>query len=214
MCRSSHPSIQPCHPSYNHNHNFYSLPSIPPPLPPPSNTPPNYIPWMPATVPQTTVTTSTHPSIFPIPTPPSPPIQIAHFPSPHPHPPTSPPNFSTLPNQSISTHLMFRVQSLRSSPRNNIPLSSSQINSPHPTHTPTSLTTLFNSTSLQVPINPISVPRVHTRCRHRPNLHHLLLTGPTMTSLLPPSHKRPTRPPLPTRPLLRVALTRHTQGIA
>jgi hypothetical protein len=155
------------------------------------------------------VTTSTLPSTFPIPTPPLPPIQIAHFPSP-PHPPTNPQTFSTLPNPSISAHLMFRVQSLPSS-RNSTPLSSSQISSPHPTHTPTTPTTLFNSTNLQVPTNRISV---HTPCRHRHRPRRLPPMSPTMSSLQCLSHQRPALLPLPMLPLNRMALTRHTQGIA
>lgn len=200
-------TVQPC--QHNHNLLFYSLPSTPSPPPPFSHTPPRYTPWTPATVPPMTVTTSTLPSTFPIPTPPLPPIQIAPFPSP-PHP-TNPQTFSTFPNPSISAHLMFRVQSLPSPP-----LSSSQINSPHPTHTPTTPITLFNSTNLQLPTNQISVPRVHTLCRHRHRHrpHRLPPMSPTMSFLLCPSHQRPALLPLPMRPLNRVALTHHTQGIA
>ncbi len=97
---------------------FYSPPSILPPPPPLSTSPPNYAPWMPVIAQTMTVTTSTLPSTFPIPTPSlPPPIQIT--PSP---PRTIPQTFSTLPNQSISTHLMFRVQFLPSSPLNTLTL--------------------------------------------------------------------------------------------
>jgi hypothetical protein len=110
---------------------LYSLPSIPPPPPPPSTSLPNYPPWILAIAPTTMVTTSIPPSTSPTPTPPLPPIQIAPFP-----PPTIPQTFSTLPNPSISIHLMFRVQYLPSTPLNNTPRLNSQINFPPLTHTP------------------------------------------------------------------------------
>lgn len=132
---------------------FCSLPSILPPPPPLSTSRPNYSPWMPAIVPTMTVTIFTHPSTFPIPTPPLlPRIQTTHS------PPTIPQTFSTLPNQSISTHLMFRVQFLPSSPRNSTPRLNSQTNCPPLTLT----TTPYNSTRLQPPTPAISVRRVHT----------------------------------------------------
>lgn len=137
---------------------FYSPPSILPPPPPLSTSLPNYSPWMPVIAQTMTATIFTPPSTFPIPTPPlSPPIQIIPF-----HPPTTPQTFSTLPTQSISTHLMFRVQFLPSSPQNNTPRLNSQLNCPLPTPTPTSLLTPYNWTRLQPPALPISARRVHT----------------------------------------------------
>src|SRR5258708_19288146 len=55
------------------HHPFYSLPSIPPPPPPLSDFPPNYSPWLSVLVRTKTMTSSIHPSIFPITTPPLPP---------------------------------------------------------------------------------------------------------------------------------------------
>lgn len=207
-------SVQPCHPQQQlYQPQFFSLPSTPPPPPPLSTTLPNYIQWMPATAHPTMVTTSTPLSMYPTPIPPLYPIQINHSPSPPLLLPTNPQIFSTLPNPNISTHLMFRVQYLPSSPLNNTPLSSSQINSPHPTHTPTSLITLFSSTSLRVPTNRISVRRVHTSpCLHRPIPHRL--PSPITNSLLCPSLPRPARFPLPIQPLTRVSPIHLIQPIA
>lgn len=137
---------------------FYSLPSILPPPLPLSTSPPNYSPWTPVIAQTMMATTFAPPSTFPIPTPPLlPPIQITPFPH-----PTIPQTFSTLPNQSISTHLMFRVQFLPSSPQNNTPLLNFQLNCPPLTLTPTSLITPYNWTRLQPPSLPISARRVHT----------------------------------------------------
>jgi hypothetical protein len=135
---------------------FCSLPSILPPPPPLSTSLPSYSPWTPVIAPTMTATIFTLPSTFPIPIPPlPPPIQIIPFP-----PPTIPQTFSTLSNQSISTHLMFRVQFLPSSPQNNTLRLNSHLNCPPLTLTPTSLITPYNWTRLQPPA--ISALRVHT----------------------------------------------------
>jgi hypothetical protein len=135
---------------------FYSPPSILPPPPPLSTSTPNYSPWMPVIAQTMTATIFTLLSTFPIPTPPLlPPIQTTHF-----LPPTIPQTFSTLSNQSISTHLMFRVQFLPSSPQNNIPRLNFQLNCPP--LTPTSLITPYNWTRLRLPVPPILARRVHT----------------------------------------------------
>jgi len=65
----------------------------------------------------------------------------------------------------------------------------SQINSPYTTHTLTSLTMLFSSISLQVPINQISVRRAHiSPCCHRQIPYRL--PSPVTSSHLCPSHPR------------------------
>ena len=190
---------KPCHQL------LYSLPSITPRPPPLSTSPPSYTPWMLAIAPTTTVTTSTHPSTFQTPTPSLPPIQIILF------PPTVPQTFSTIPNPRISTHLMFRVQSLPSSPRNSTPHSNSQLN----TRTRTSPTTPFNWTHSQ----PISVRRVHTYLwHHRHRHHHLSLhplspMTPMMSSPPCPSPQRHALLRRPRQPLILVSLTHHAQRI-
>ena len=127
---------------------LYSLPSTPPPPRPPSTSLPNWPPWIPAMAPTTMVTTSIPPYTYPTPTPPLPPIQIPPF------PPTIPQTFSTLPNPSISIHLMFRVQYLPSTPHNSIPRSNSQLNSHPHTHTPIMPFSWIHS-------RPISARRLH-----------------------------------------------------
>ena len=167
---------------------------------------------MPATAHLTMVITSTPLSIYPTPIPPLYPIQINHSLSP-PLPPTVPQTFSTLPNPNISTHLMFRVQYLPSSPRNNTPLASFQIDSPHPTPTPISPITLFSSMSLQVPTNQISVRRAQiSPSPHRPIPHPL--PSPTTSFPLCPSHPRLARLPLPMQPRIRASPVHLIQPIA
>ena len=203
----------------------YSLLSILPPPSPLSTSLPNYSPWMPVIAPTMMATIFTHPSTSPIPTPPlQPPIQIA--PSP---PPTIPQTFSTLPNQSISTHLMFRVQFLPSSPQNNTPRLNSQLNyPPHTltlTLTPTSLITPCNWTRLQPPALPISAHRVHTslwhrrrrrRRHHHHRCHHLNLLLPMIPIRSSPPCPFPPRQALPLRPahcLTLAPLTHHGRAI-